>query len=314
MGKCDETGNCAKCVHTAEIQKARDSGDEHAIACLRKTCLKCIRGCEKCRFGRRIDALEGFIRAKETGKGEDDLRSEILSLKRDTCRKCNEKGCSVCKTAATIKGLELAANVFREVNKATKRPIDVEAAKDLCDAITQKFCLKCSRCPSTDDNPSRGGKEVISFDSAEDPDTIMPFADPLAFQTSDDDLRDFDRQSSRMTLEREGRRGVTASLPQSVEDALRQEICNLCGKLDHIDRALVFFLMTGGSLTDFGKMQWVPPEFFKTLSKQFVYGRYKKIVRAVPILSAVAHGMIGKGKGGGCKPKKDKDSRQLTLF
>lgn len=248
MGRSDETGNCTKCSHSSEIAHAAESGDEDKIESLRKTCIRCIRGCDKCRWGHEKDGIESKIQRLDNGR-------DYLAI---------------------------------------------ESLKSRLDDIEKSRCLKCNRCPPTDDNPSRSGKEVISFDAAEDPDTIMPHAENWGNGRIDKDFRDFDSHDDE--LHEESRR--VTSLPIEVEDALRHEICNLNGKLDHVDRALVFFLMSGGSLTDFGKMKWVPKEFFSTMSKQCVYGRYKKIVRAVPILAAVAHGMIGKGKGGGAKPRK----------
>lgn len=314
MGKCDEAGNCTKCMHSLEIYNARKKGDENALAALRKTCIKCIRGCEKCRYGRRKDALESFIAEYERRSSAESLTKEMAAIKKDKCGRCSiDRGsavCNNCQFRQRLHDISLALGVFSERIKSTGKSFSAEYAKDLCDAITVNHCYKCDHCPSTDDNPSRCGREVVSFDAAENPDTIMPFADPFAFPNSMGDKRDFDSPKD----ENECGKSVTLKLPQDIEDALRQELCNLSGKLDHVDRALVFFLMAGGTMTDFGKMKWVPKEFSQTMSKQCVYGRYKKIVKAVPILSAVAHGMIGKGKGGGAKPKKAKTVFQPELF
>ena len=247
MGRSDETGNCTKCAHSSEIARAVEFGDEKKIESLRRTCIRCIRGCDKCRWGREKDGIEAKL-ARLQGNDEDGVSGDL---------------------------------------------------KARLENIEKSMCMKCNRCPLTDDNPSRAGKEVISFDAAEDPDTIMPHSEGWGNGRNDSDFRDFDSRENE-----HDDKGRVTSLPLEVEDALRHEICNLSGKLDHVDRALVFFLMAGGTLTDFGKMKWVPKEFFSTMSKQCVYGRYKKIVRAVPILASVAHGMIGKGKGGGAKPKK----------
>lgn len=307
MAKSDETGNCAKCAHQAEIEAARESGDEKEILRLRKICLVCIRGCDRCKFGKRKQALDDYIQlVQEDGYTLAEIVQESQDIKDEECNGCKEESCTYCKHRARLSQLKNAASVAQEripagLNK--NAPMSVDYAREVYDALTTAHCFKCRRCPLTDDNPSHSGKDVISFDAAEEPDLILPHADPFAFNADRPegaDSRDFDTPES--DSQRVCRKSVTTRLPPAVEEALREEICNLSGKLDHVDRALVFFLMAGGSMTDFGKMKWVPKEFFETMSKQAVYGRYKRIVKAVPILTAVAHGMIGKGKGG-AKPK-----------
>lgn len=323
MGKSDETGNCSKCAHSEEIRKAREANDEKAILALRKTCLKCIRGCDRCSFGKRKAEIELYIAALEKGVGIAELESESNGIRKNFCSRCKERKCQFCNNGALLRDIKTTIGAFSKFREdggdngngggGGSAQDRIARARDIYDGITVDMCYKCTRSPASDDNPSRGGKEFVSFDAAEDPDTIMPFADPCSPQyrqfKPSSDFRDSIEEEAPQPQQR-------TNLPHDVEETLRRELCNLCGKLDHVDRALVFFLMNGGTLTDFGKMRWVPQEFFSTMSKQCVYARYKKIVREVPVLSAVAHGMIGKGKGGGAKPRKGSGSHlvQQELF
>lgn len=302
MAKKDETGDCSKCCHTAEI--AQCTTEDERVR-LRKICLSCIRGCKKCKFNKRKERLEAFIAESDKGNTKDSLLDEKSSLQNYTCRfcKCHTKGKSCnadCKTLARIAQINLALPIFSETipNTTPPTPIKASYAHALVSRIEAEECYNCTKCPSTDNMPSHGGKEFVYIEAAEEPQTVLDRADPFYKPQPLSDPRDFDEPqlSDQAQLERQK---VTEQLPAAIEERLLQEMKTFIGSMDWVDRCLVLFLMQGGKLVDFGKMDWIPKEFINGISnKANLTMRYKKIVKTMPILKSVAHGMIGKGIGG----------------
>jgi len=325
MPRQDETGKCTKCAHQREIERA--STDEERKR-LRSICIRCIRGCDKCATQYRLDALKDYMDFLREGKDYADL----LLLKKDVesrnCKKCKHSSSlrcqSSCQAADERKRVERIASVFREVddwnrkyaNKhIPKKHMTVIQAEEERELLKRTKCGKCTHCPSTDDEYCHSGRSVMSFDAAEEPDTIQPFFDPLAFQKQERDPRDFDEPVDPREERTKG--SVTKMLAPEVEELLRQQIMDFHHHLDFIDRELVFQLMEGKTLVDFAKMGWAEPvikALSQPMTKQAVWGRYKRIVKRVPILAAVAHGMIGKGKGGAKHKQKNQPFIQQDLF
>lgn len=310
MAKKDETGNCSKCCHTEEIANCKT---EEERSRLRKICLSCIRGCNKCRYQRRTNQLSAYIAEVKDGNTKDSLSREEASIKSTYCRFCKNhakgKPCREdCKKLARLATIALAKPVFSETipNTKPKKPYTPEYAAEVIGRIQSEHCNRCTHCPSTDNMPSHGGKEFVYLESSEEPQTILDHADPFARTVTERDSRDFD--TPELTEEEQlKRQQVTTDLPASVEERLLQELKTFVGSLDWIDRCLVFFLMQGGKLVDFGKMNWVPKEFVNGISnKPELTHRYKRIIKVMPIFKSIAHGMIGKGIGGA--KKKDKSA------
>lgn len=291
MPKQDETGKCSKCAHSREIANAATEAERMRLG---KTCLSCIRGCDGCTVFMQSGgkAVDRYFDAVLNGPTHNAAVAERRHIIANNCDKCTH---------------------YRD-RKDPKRKFcrtDCRLYARLSELDGIISCYTCNRCPKTDDIASHGGREVVSFDAAEDQDTVAAYADPLATEQKGD-FRDFDERPSEDT---DGK--FTKRLNNEQEDELKRELANFASNLDLIDRELAVFLINGGSLVDFGRMEWAK-KYIKTISrpmtKQAVHGRYKRIVKAMPLLKAVAHGTIGKGKGGGAKKAKPKHVLQDLLF
>ena len=152
-------------------------------------------------------------------------------------------------------------------------------------------CSECNR--SSDDFPSNSGQTFISIDEGVSGDALADTNDALQDYILSQRI-DNTSPSPRAT-----------SLPLEVEDRLRQQIASFT-QLDMADKFLVCVLMTSKpgyndrfySIADFAK-EFAPYVFGRPISKQAAHARFVRVVKRVPILAAIAHGQIGKGKGGG---------------
>jgi len=326
MARSDETGNCTKCAHQAEIAAATTDAERTR---LQKICLRCIRGCDKCEHGKRKDALDGFIDMCDGGKSVADLYLEKSDIRKRHCEPCKDPrqntGCRNCPFRERIDTISLVVQLIERKgvlagkNKVPSSwndgvPTRLDALKER-NRITYEVCTKCRKAPFTDDCAPHGGKEVVAFEAAENPDSILEYADPFAFQHDKKDFRHFDETATEQ--EDFVRNKVTKQLTAAVEERLKIEISNFGSKLDMIDRELVFFILHGGHLKDFGSMQWAQKYMQKLttpMTKQAIHNRFKKVCHEMPILRSVAHGMIGKGKGGKGRAKAQPSYQQLDMF
>ena len=194
---------------------------------------------------------------------------------------------------------------------------DPAAVAALKAELAQIITAHCSRCDqSQDDNPSHRGITFVSKDAdngSDDPNVQLE--DWLLAQKETDALEVY-------------RSGCTA-LPADIENAFRVQLTEFA-QLSVYDKLLVCVLMSQKpgytnryyTLADFARLRWLNnPETAKIfaqcginltltgdgISKQAAHVRYGNIVRKIPALAAIAHGQIGKGKGGGAKPVRETD-------
>ena len=202
---------------------------------------------------------------------------------------------------------------------AKKRAELSEARAALDESVAR--CRRCSR--TSDDNPQHNGVVFVSFDAGTD---ASASGQQSQGNTS---LRGW-MERKRLGAPADGSAPARATrLPVEFEDRLRTELANYSDGLSLTDKMLVAVLMTrkaGGrtderySLIDFAKLRWMfrfdaagrrhhtdfsrflvscgwtPPQEGKCgVSRQTIGLRFKNIVRKLPVLTAVAHGQIGKG-------------------
>lgn len=220
-------------------------------------------------------------------------------------------------------------------NLSKKRAELADAKSELEKCYTR--CRTCNR--TSDDNPSHYGVSFVSIDSRGRTCDTMPSCrrSSVSGEThSDDSATDATvgewMLSKRLDINRPSKGGVT-KLPYDIEDRMRVELANYSGNTSLVDKMLLAVLMTQKPYgrtnecfnpVDFAKLRWMfyfdaagrrhntdfsrfliscgwrPPESGKCgISKQAVHYRFKTIVRKMPVLAAIAHGQMGKGKGGG---------------
>ena len=194
---------------------------------------------------------------------------------------------------------------------------DPAAVAALKAELAQIITSHCSRCDqSQDDNPSHRGITFVSKDAdsdADDPNTNLE--DWLLAQKETDALEVY-------------RSGCTA-LPADIENSFRVQLTEFA-QLSVYDKLLVCVLMSHKpgftnryyTLADFARLRWLrDPEVSRIfsqcginltltgdgISKQAAHVRYGNIVRRIPSLAAIAHGQIGKGRGGGARTTREAD-------
>ena len=363
MGRDDETGKCTKCARRGEIERATTDAERQRLQVI---CIRCIRNCDRCKHGlylRICRAVMQHLSEKPEPRSLAELESESREISTVHCKSCKKQWCGSCEhhlrkqdikgvIAAETKGVtpyvtkdELRAHpewLNPRTGKVTIPPLvlDFMAASAQIELIHARQCAKCTRCPNDDDNPSHGGKHVVSFDAVDKTDADSPAPDkdsPLAdidptygqvspkeadqgFTNAQFDLMDdpaHDPRSPEMrgespesqppsraprrlrpTVKDTEYKNITARLSVTAEEALVRELATYRRELSLRDMLLVSCLLKGISLIEFGEMKWVPEDLLKVASKQTVSQQFKRIIKSMPTLVAVAHGQIARGKGG----------------
>lgn len=361
MGREDETGKCTKCARRGEIERAATDAERQRLQIV---CIRCIRNCDRCKHGlylRVCRAVAQHLSETPSPRPHAELEAESRDISTRLCKSCKRQWCGNCEhhlrkqdikgvIAAETKGVvpyvtreELRAHPEwrnTKTGNVTIPPLvlSLADAQAQIELIHARQCAKCTRCPNDDDNPSHGGKSVVSFDAVEKTDADSPAPDkdsPLAdidptygqvspkeadqgftnaqFDVMDDPAHDprspemrGENTASAPTRPRRPRptvkdteyRQVTARLSSTAEEALVRELATYRRELSLRDMLLVSCLLKGISLIEFGEMKWVPEDLLKEASKQTVSQQFKRIVKRMPTLVAVAHGQIARGKGG----------------
>lgn len=201
-----------------------------------------------------------------------------------------------------------------------KKRAELKEARDALAESAEK-CRRCSR--SADDNPQNNGVTFVSFDAGGDASSSGQQPD------GNTSLRGWMEGKRLVAPSDTSPSPRVTRLPAEFEDRLRIELANYSDSLSLVDKMLVAVLMTrkaGGrtnerySLIDFAKLRWMfridaagrrhhtdfsrflvscgwtpPPDGKCGVSRQTIGLRFKNAVRKLPILTAVAHGQIGKG-------------------
>lgn len=287
--------------------------------------------CRKCKtYARKNELLARY----PDGCIPEDLRMQLI----DACIVCSH-GCVNAKGKPRCRHYRVKVALGKEVAKAEKSVaairseiarLESKGREDLYgySIAVQKGKLKaeeaslrektaayedvlreCSECTqSSDDFPSNSGQTFISIDEGVSGDSLADVNDALQDHILSQRI-DTTTPSPRAT-----------SLPPDVEDRLRKELASFT-QLDMADKFLVCVLMTAKkghndrfhSITDFAK-DFAPYVFGRPISKQAAHARFVRVVKRVPILAAIAHGQIGKGKGGGAKRSQSgSEERQIEF-
>lgn len=362
MGREDETGKCTKCARRGEIERAATDAERQRLQII---CIRCIRNCDRCKHGlyiRVCRAVMQHLSEKPAPRSLAELEYESREISTVRCKSCKKQWCGSCEhhlRKQDIKGVIAAETngvtpyVTRDelrahpewknpkTGKVTIPPLvlDYMAASAQIELIHARQCAYCTRSPKDDDNPSHGGKSVLSIDAVDksdadeatpDKDSSLAFIDPTygqvspkesdqGFTNAQFDLMDdpehnplspamrgaspasqprLTTRRPRQTVKDTEYKTVTARLSVTAEEALVRELATYRRELSLRDMLLVSCLLKGISLIEFGEMKWVPEDLLKEASKQTVSQQFKRIVKRMPTLVAVAHGQIARGKGG----------------
>ena len=292
---------CEKCKVKAQLDEllARHpdgNAPEEERSRLIDACVVCSHGCvdakgkPRCRLYPRKTALQ-----KELAKLKKALSERALAVE-NLKRKGNPD----------LYGYALAVETGRYNADRTF----LESRQKAYDAILRE-CAECNR--SSDDNPSNSGQSFVSIDEGTSGDPLSDTNDAIADWILEK------RITNRSTDPDSVRPVRITSLPEQVEDTLRMQL-SAFSQLDLADKFLVCVLMTNKprsndrfySIADFAK-KFAPYVFGRPISKQAAHARYVRVVKRMPILAAIAHGQIGKGKGGAKKQSIDPEEAQLEF-
>lgn len=216
--------------------------------------------CQSCSFQRIVTALAALSETFSR-KQHRDGRDEITYL---NCAQLAVRDATSPKVRKAAKDFETKFSaVFDYLEKEL-----LPAAREVC--------LKCSHA-SDDDNLSRDGKSFASLDA-------MPKGVELA-SARNGSVGSWLNSNAQETAA--GDNGVgSINLPSHIADTLRRVLMDFSG-LDVFDQNFILHQMSGATMTDFASMKWVPHEFKKPQSKEFVGYRWRRLVTRFPLALAL---------------------------
>lgn len=137
----------------------------------------------------------------------------------------------------------------------------------------------CSECSDKEiENPSGEGRVKVSIDAMCDPSGLY------------DELR------AKPVQEAEERRPT--SLPPEVEARLREELAQFL-RLSYLNQMLLVWIMRGGSLAEFGRMEWLPKGVADRgfVTRQAMNERLATIKKTCPDIAGVIEQMVRANSG-----------------
>ena len=215
--------------------------------------------CQRCQFQPVVQALSSLVQTfprREEANGKVVVK--YLNRAELTYREANDR--RVSKTAKAI--IEPFSRLVDYIND------------DLL-PLAREVCKECSRA-SDDNNLTSRGRVMVSLDAM--PNGVTPSTRP-----GQDGSGSWLDRNTIYTPPSSG--GVTA-LPTHIEDMMRKVIHDFA-ELDVFDQNLIFHQLSGGTMTDFATMKWVPHEMKRAQSKEFADYRWKRLVTRFPIAAAL---------------------------
>lgn len=195
-----------------------------------------------------------------------------------------------------VKYLNRAELTYREasdrrVKKNAKALLDpfsrlVEYINEELLPLAREVCRECSRA-SDDDNLSSHGRTRISLDAM--PNGIDP--------ASEEGNTGQGSWLNRNTIYTPASSNGVSQLPTHIEDMIRKVMHDFA-ELDVFDQNMLLHQLSGGTMTDFATMRWVPHEMKKAQSKEFADYRWRRLVTRFPLALALrkAKPLIPKSK------------------
>lgn len=295
---------CEKCKIKAQLDELlakHPDGNvpEDERARLINACVVCSHGC--------VDA-KGKPRCRLYPR-KTALQKELARLKKSLAEKAATVENIKKKGKPDLYGFALAV----ETGRYNAEKTFLENRQKAYDAILRE-CAECSR--SADDNPSNSGQCFVSIDEGTSGDPLSDTNDAVADWLLEKRISPRNPSSGDPNARPQQR---ATSLPEQVEDALRMQL-SAFSQLDLADKFLVCVLMTNKprsndrfhTIADFAK-KFAPYVFGRSISKQAAHARYIRIVKRMPVLAAIAHGQIGRGKGGGKRHALDTEEAQMEF-
>lgn len=215
--------------------------------------------CQRCQFQPVVQALSSLVQTfprRDTENGKPVVK--YLNRAELTYREAND----------------------RRVKKTAKAVIDpfsrlVDFINEELIPLAREVCKECSRA-SDDDNLTSRGRCHVSLDAM--PNGIVPSTDPR-------------QEGQGSWLNRNtiytppSSEGVT-QLPTHIEDTIRKVMHDFA-ELDVFDQNMLLHQLSGGTMTDFATMRWVPHEMKKAQSKEFADYRWRRLVTRFPLAAAL---------------------------
>lgn len=140
---------------------------------------------------------------------------------------------------------------------------------------------------SSDAEPDRGPSTLNNpgdSDSRSD-EAYRDFYDSTVAEAVAQSAHDYLLSHAAPEVHRQDPEGTTA-LPSHIEDMLRTKLAEFAS-LSPFEQLLCFSQWSGQSFSDFATMKWVPLEFFRPQSKQFITNRWNKLVEKFPLAEAL---------------------------
>lgn len=138
-----------------------------------------------------------------------------------------------------------------------------------------KHCLKCS-----DADINRFPSKTVSLDAMLRPDGLV--------------------HRDRVKAAGDAKRESIPLLPPAIEMRLLDGLAGFM-RLSFINQMLLIWILRGESLSDFGRMEWMPEVMRRdgSLSRQAVYNRLDTLKKAVPHLASAIERLAHLSKGSG---------------